>query len=115
MKALLRLELFGYGDTVRHTPFKQRLRSSRRGEGRMMVDDMQGRPHAWVREVMPDGSTLDLRGEIDLMSATSGGRRGVFRAFILESGKQYIVREQIDWNRYDEYRCTVNDEGDIIR
>lgn len=119
MKAMLSLELFHYNMHCRPVPWEMKLRTMTAGTMRFLVDEEAGRPHVWVAEITGrnDGGLVRsfLRGELDITGARSGGKRGVLRRYVLDSGHIYEVKKQLDYTKYGRYFCTVDDEGDIVR
>jgi hypothetical protein len=90
--------------------------------GEDFADDFVGKPppaSCWVAEITGYDrryglSRSFLRGQDDYSSANSTGSRGVYRIYILESGRYYEVKCRITWKKDDRYFCKVTEAGEII-
>lgn len=69
----------------------------------------------WGVWEISDTGKIPVYGKTDYTNANSKGSRGVKIFYILESGKKYFVKSPIGWKNIDEYECTVNQKGDIVR
>lgn len=58
---------------------------------------------------------VEVMGRKDYSRANSSGSRGIMIYYELKSGHRYKVRSPISWKRVDEYTCTVDEDGNIIK
>lgn len=118
MKATIGLELFGENHKEWFRLMKAKANSGIPGAGDILLGrDLE---ESFVAEI----SGLDprygfarqfLRGSKDYSRSNSKGSRGVFKWYILESGRIYDVQRQVTWKRLERFYCTVDEAGDIIK
>jgi hypothetical protein len=71
-----------------------------------------GRSGPWVDQLTAAGRVV-VPCRNDYSKANSRGSRGVYRCFILESGRLYEVHERLSWRSSRNYFCAVTERGDI--
>lgn len=95
MKALISLECIGDGGT--------------RGSRNYWVAEVTGlSPHFGIRRQF-------LGCHKDYSRANGIGSRGVYAYYVVETGHIYEVSEPLSWKRVDQYFCTVDSDGNVVR
>lgn len=74
----------------------------------------------WVAEVIGLSPHFGVKRQFlgchkDYSRANSVGSRGVYAYYVVESGHIYEVSEPLSWKKVDQYFCTVDGDGEIVR
>lgn len=116
MKAIIRLEMFGYDMRQWMRLQWARLDSFAPGMGKAVIGKLPS--PGWVAEITGRDATYGLarrflRGNLDYSEANSVGSRGIFLEVVLESGHVYEIKRKDSWRSSRRYFATVTDDGTI--
>lgn len=116
MKATLSLEFIGADTAASYNGWIRLVDAMRPGLGRRTFGSRMTGP--WVAEITGRHPKLKyertfLRPNTDYSKANRKGSRGVYRWFVLESGKLYQVHARMSWKNSGRYFCAVTETGDI--
>lgn len=106
MKAMLALEWRGWGGA--------RGLTRRPGIAGIIAAEKHRSGHDAPR-VTDLATGADVLPITDYRGATRSFLRGVLLRFILESGQTYEVHAHTSWRGRERYRCTVTNNGEIVR